>query len=623
MASVIIGGGDRSLIAGARGNVCYTKRYWHDPWVLVPQLFCQQFTDTISPTTSSASFEYYFGLVLPPGATSATIYQPSQMVGNYVQVVDVSDWGSMPVWTGIIQHEETELYNDLVYTAGVQRLMAVGLEDTLDKLEINGSYTTSGRIDTDILFNRAGSNDTPTPNMVYDSDGFPIYCTPYHPGARWWTYYDVLIYLMRFWFPGNIVWRVDNPETVSQLGVITEDNFSFYTVRQALDRMFDRRKGLGWQLILRDNVACIRIVTDALHDISFGGAYIPANNDTIDVNFVGSRSTKATFKISEIAQYDGISVKGGAIYTTCTYTDANMVLANSVHMVDYEEDDEDTDEPPPPVTEPGDVVEPGDAAVKYTIRGLTRYIVDPAWDWVDPQTGVNCLPGVRDNGFVDGDLRGNLFFSGKNFERFLPFSSENGEQLIPFALARIKTGWVPIESVGNLGFTLLDDVPGVEFIGDDAVDIANRVKEVAITATIETDTKLAVHYHSVPVEFARNIKVIHHPSAIAHWVVPGTYLDTTYSGVLLRYNGLPLYYSDGAELDEIAVKAASWYCTPRSILEVEAHMITFEYFPGQFVRNNNNGILVQPVNTMITQRIISYDDQTTIAHTSFDELTLS
>ncbi len=595
-------------------NLVYYKFDWFADWQWAPGAWCSRIEDKTSPGTSSASIEYDFGVILPAGRTAAMQYPPGNLLGAYVLVEGVNAWGRYPLWVGVVQREETRAWGNVNAPTGQQQYLAVGLEQLLDRVEIRGAYTASGQTDRALEFNRArGFGVGVAPNMTIDGGGWPVFGRA-QDGAGLWTYRAALDYLMRWYAPTTVRWDLATPDIVNALGVLPPMNLDGYTIRQALDELFDRRHGLGWCMRVDSyaNVALIHVFTSVADAIAIGDTVIPANPAQTDVYYEGNRDADPVFSFSDTARYDAVEVLGGPVYTTLTFTEA---LLPRVH--------EQTGQP-------------GDGQLEGEDARLSRtasYALRPDWDWFTPW-GHNAAPGVEWDGALVGDALPPVYNDAREFERQLPIPGVGEDPRPPIAVVWHDSKWQlaeravrmdgDIQKSVSIGLKLLDNEVGFSFLWTEQEGEESPLPapgDWMLTATLATDRRLAVRVSitGAPVDATR-VRSFSMPEAVAHWICPNTVTDVTADGNLIQYGGNPVYYTDAAMLHNVAALAATWFGRRRSTLDVAIEGITFEYLPASLIRDSRTSWFAVPVETVVTERVWDFRNQTTRVHTSYEEI---
>lgn len=579
----------------------YFRFGWNDPWTWLPEAWCTNLVDAVAPGASSATVQFDFGVILPAGQTAAVEFPPANLLGAYVLIEGVNAYGRWPLWVGIVQHEETHAWGNTVPT-GTQQFLAVGLDQVLDRVEVRGAYTSTGQIDRVLQFNRSeGFGVEVAPNMAVDNDGWPVF----GPDGDYWTYRAIVDYVLHWYLPDSVAWELGNPEFLDALGYCGPRNFDGYTLRQVLDDLFDRKRGLGWcvRVDAVRNVAGIHVFSDLAEPLMIGNVTIPANPAQTDVYYEGNRDADPVYRFSDVVRYDAVQVFGGRVYTTLTFTESIL----------------------PKVTEQAQVEATGE---DVRVTRLASYALHPSWDWFSPW-GDNAAPGVNWEGTLLAGELPPVFNSEVAFERQLPFLDDRGEPRPPFALVWLDSKWQFSERAKaqevsqSLGLNLADRTVGFTFTGADTESGASTLPASTnwlLTATLPTDRRLAVRVAIGSPATIERVRTLEIPEAIAHWVCPQTVLDVDSVGGLIRYQGDQVYRSDVATLRNAAALAVAWYGRRRATLDVRVNGITFEYLPGSLIRESKTGWFSVPVQTVVTERTYDFVAQTTTVRTSYDEL---
>lgn len=587
----------------------YYRFAWTDNWQWLPEAWCSEIVDAVAPSTSSATIQYQFGTLLTPGQTTAAVYAPGGLLGAYVLVEGINPYGRWPLWVGLVQHEQTQAWGNADVPTGNQQYMATGLELLLDRIELRGAYTSAGQIDRPLNFNMTqGFGTHYTPNMGVDDDGWPVFAQ----NGDYWNHRAVFDYIMHWYLPSTVTWELANADVVQALGYVEPKSYDGFTVRQVLDDMFDRRRGLGWcvRVDAYRNVATVCVFTELSESLTIGATTIPANPAQTDVYYDGVIDVDPVYRFSDVAHYDAVQVLGGPVYSTLSFDESVLPKVAELAQVD-----------------PEDLA----AGEDVRIMRLASYAFDPDWDWYSP-SGDNAAPGVNWDGDILRDVAPAVFNEARAFERQLPFYDERNEPRAPFALVYLDSKWQYSERAKNadvpqsLGLNLADETVGFTFQGADTEDGASALPAAGnwlLTATLPTDRRLAVRVVIGSPPTIERVRTLEVPEAIAHWVCNQTVVDVDSLGYLIRHQGDSVYYSDVALLRNIAALAVAWYGRRRSSLDVQISGITFEYLPGSLIMQSKSSYFSTPVETVVTTRRYDFLKQTTSVETSYDELAIT
>lgn len=588
----------------------YYRFAWADTWTWLPDAWCTEIADRVAPSAGSASITHEFGVILPPGLTSAVEYPPAGLLGAYVLIEGVNAFGQFPLWAGVIVQEDTRVAGNVTPPSGTQQYMAVTLDHLLDRVEIHGAQTISGQTDRPLSMNAEGGfSGGVTPNLVIDVEGWPVFGRA-SDGAIFWTHRAAVDYLMHWFGPPGVYWELADAAYVEQLGMLPPKNYEGYTVKQALDDIFDRRRGLGWcvRVDAVANIARIHVFSQLAESLVVGDILIPANPAQTDVFYDGVVDADPIFRFSEVTYFDAVHVVGGPVYATLTFDESIMTRAGVDTETTEQAEGED-----------------------MRITRAASYELRQDWDWT--AGGYNASPGVLPDGELDGVAYPDVYNHVRALERQLPFPGVSGEPRAAMALVYVDDKWQLAERAkaadvsAPLGVRLMDNSPGFAFVYSEPAEGAQSPLPAAghwlLTATLETDRRLGVKVALAGGAETPHIKVISAPEAIAHWVLPGTVLDVSAQGALIRYDGDATYYSDAPMLRNVAALAAAWYGRRRATLDLVVHGITFEYLPGALIRENRTAWFSVPVETVVTERVWDFRNQTTVVKTSYDELAIT
>lgn len=270
----------------------YVRQRWSDPWEFVPELRCDGLQFTSSPAMGSASLHYLYGHVVPIGETRFIERAPLSILGHWVKVeIDqapnyVTGDERPPIkWHGRIWEEPRDragLVKDFLDVnsyresqSGLQQFNCFGLEYELEKAYVTTSIiekassedgdpgeATLGRA---ISFNRSLGDDFQNPldtrgnaSTTSGSKGTRIFARNIFDASTW-TVTQMIEYLLAYHTAkdqaGDAVlpWSLD----------LSEGDFLSWhkppvecqgrTLKAILDELIDRRRLIGWRVLVKDN----------------------------------------------------------------------------------------------------------------------------------------------------------------------------------------------------------------------------------------------------------------------------------------------------------------------------------------------------------------------------------
>lgn len=321
MATIQLSSSSAATIYDRPALQVQVKRYWSDNWQTVDYLEPQSATLTIAPATPQASFVYRYGQIKREDSNDFEFVTPLNLANWYVRIL--SDGATL--FVGILMDEHFDLMGALSgEPAGDQSMTAYGLEHLLDRVTVWGAQTASGRISRTPAFNRAEQfGGLPRGNRSASSDSNGVYV--FDDNDATWSHLDILNYV--FTHHASLGFSIGLSGQYSLLadlsGVYT---FEGLTLRQILDKLIDRRRGLGWLLWSDGFSVSVHVFTVFENDVSFSDVYIPGNPDQIELDTDGIDVESARISLSQAPLYDTIVVQGARAKTCFTVSlyDGNL-----------------------------------------------------------------------------------------------------------------------------------------------------------------------------------------------------------------------------------------------------------------------------------------------------------
>jgi hypothetical protein len=319
---------------------------WGD-WFNAPYIQPLQASLVAAPSIGQATFLWRYGYIQHEDMNYPVWEPPHAWAGYFVRVILYLEGTQTVLWMGIIQEQEYKPFgSDTGNPAGDQLITAYTLDWCLDRIAIIGAWTTDGYINTCPQFNlRREWIPHPVGNKsaYLDNDGLP----QFGPDKQQWTALDVLTYLMAHYAaPSGL-----NIFIGGQTDALTNWHYVWplegLTLRQAFDKLIDRRRGLGWWLFSDGATIELQIYTTLETDITFpaqitddaiiGGATIPGLN--IPAITIPGNNNQITYAwddallvdnpiiaTTESNRYDSIIVQGARMMSTFTIGTADGTL---------------------------------------------------------------------------------------------------------------------------------------------------------------------------------------------------------------------------------------------------------------------------------------------------------
>lgn len=318
---------DPRVIYKTQYTSVWVKPYYNDNWRYVPYLFPETSTEAAAPSDSEAMLTWDYGKYVnlwgDPGATLL----PLNIQNWHVQILVHTIYGTYISWIGIVVGEslsETGIDVATGLPRGEQVIECRGLEYLLERRPIIGTYVgdetgytylqrtrdfnTSGSRRENLAGNRSAYINPTSGTYLFSSDG------------NKWSNFNIIQYLLATFQPwlafqdttGQLYYapQFKIAGQVSALKHIYEEHrFGGRTVREALNSLIDRKRGLGWK-IMTDGIGTIYIYVYSISQRAITGNSIvlPANPRQIDVQIHDDKWIQAKYRISSTNQVDWIVV---------------------------------------------------------------------------------------------------------------------------------------------------------------------------------------------------------------------------------------------------------------------------------------------------------------------------
>ncbi len=648
----------------AVGTAVFARRNWADEWEWLPFVTCTMATEAAGPSVTKATLQYDYGNIWRPEYGSVDLFYPYDLDGAYVLVIVYDWWGWATLWTGVADVCTYDMDANLLYPQGRQTWQCFGMEHVLDRGYLLGGFTDGGYTERPMTFNqRSQGGGEIIGNRV--PEGWAFAATE----GETWTHLDILKYL---WSVINAFDDEGNPtapicfdftgEGLYVLSQITEEvRLEGLSYWQALDRIIDRKRGVGYRLVpdFGANMIWVYVYSNFAEAISFADLTIPAAAYQDIISFSGQRMQKPELTINRLSAYDRVVVRGGPVYScfTASYADETLVEGWTSELESAYADGSSAEDA---------TVDEHDAerATEKYRRVYTAHLLPPEFDWLVgdalggdlPEGNANnAAPDVTLDGEVDDTEQSYNFRLGKRFERFLPLTAEGStaqrpEYLKPLAIVYVPEGgeeetgaYAVVDKLDALGLypaslDVLDDDLGilvrprlghafgldtysVETAADSNIEPQIDYTTMIVTVNVALDKRLQVVL-PIPVtstELSR-AKIIEMPDAVAWWIVPGTVIDVL-DGELERHEG-GLVRDDGWRLRQMALAAAAWFGRPRATLRWKTETITLWYPVGMMVRALAGPEGYTDIGTSISETTWRFDGsaQSTTTVTGYEEL---
>ena len=313
-------------------SAVYTKAAWADSWTERPLAIALQLSDQAAPAHPSASILYRYGqAMLPeigsrPADSALTTIGRGGLIGHYVKI-EVDGLGD---WYGVlIDSEDTRggLLNGSIPT-GMETYQAFGLTWFLDQIPLLKSKVKypggSWEIDRAIPFNggtEPDSKDRRENKVAWKNFDSTLKCftdRSQTPTPSAWKAKDALEYLIENYAPKDASGAELLPFALHasattfldyELGFISYEGRTLWSI---INSLIDRRRGLGWNLIVDSGTLKVKVWSQNKTDITLpSGSTIPANPSQTAYNFetaVNIRDAKVTTSL--MTRYDQVICRG-------------------------------------------------------------------------------------------------------------------------------------------------------------------------------------------------------------------------------------------------------------------------------------------------------------------------
>lgn len=426
---------------------CYTKAAWADSWTEKPLLLARQITDQAAPGHSSAVLAYRYGKALlqeigsrAADSSVATITRGS-LIGQYVKIV-VSGLGT---WYGVITDNVDARAGHLGTTvaSGTEQYTAFGLTWLLEhsapirqsKVKISSGTLT---IERALPFNGGTDGGRRASGVAwknYDSTTkcFTDRSQSSNPAA--WTAANAVEYLLDNFPPKNAAGSVLvtfelHADALDFLDYeLPFAEYESQTLWQILNRLIDRRRGLGWHAIVSGGNVQLVVWSQNATDITLpSGSTIPANPNTTTYDFdnaVNIRDAQVTSSL--LTHYDQVVCFGeraGSVFT---------VRPNTNFEPDWTDAQTNTYNKAASTKTGYDALNDGDKQAANEDRRATDDLA-PVFSWwrlrkvwngrsdTDPSTGSApyAFPKIDSDGVVTPGTKANVHRAGLRVQTFLP-----------------------------------------------------------------------------------------------------------------------------------------------------------------------------------------------------------
>lgn len=614
----------------------WTKATWSAAWTLRPTLTAVNAVHAAQPETSIATFLQHYGAVLLEGQTAFAKQDTLDLSDQYVMI---GTPGATVRWVGVIPQTAYALSgHDAEDPTGEQFFTAYGLEYLLGRIPVDHAFVSQGnptdgysvvqigRCPTFNVQHQVGGTLIGNRSYAY-LDGVPHFACADAAAMMKWSVKDILQYLLARFPTGGPAWGLSGQ--INDLGNYEEVvDLAGLSLRQAIDRLVDRRRGYSW-CVRCDGTGAAYVHIFSIFDaaITVGSWTFSANTDVVSID-ASSAPDMGEVQVREdrTAYCDRVRVQGAPIRSCFSVSIADETLAPAWRDWDemaYVAGAKD---------ESGysDLTRSEKAYVNDKLRAgvalrrvFSAFRLPIYWDWragdglgsegsvcvapeIDAETGA-ILPETPAEYWNFGHpleshlpLREGSEYNKAGFPTVLPTGAE-ARFLTPFAVIRDRTGnWAFTHKMGDphypdftlspssreMLFTLTAKPPHIlaknhwpDATAEPSYWVPGMDYETMIaTISIRTDKLLEIVAEPTTppsAEYTREA-LIRLPHCELWIVWANTVVDVDAAGVLQRVvpdpdsSGLyAILRDDRDRMRVVAALAKAWYCTPRTALSVE------------------------------------------------------
>lgn len=632
----IDGSASTSVVKETVAISVWVKRLWAHSWEFAPYLEPIDAVESVAPAISNAEFLYHYGNIKREDSASGAIFIPARLKGYYVAIYSHSVFGTAGLWVGIIQEENYKIDGG---NSGDLTLKAYGLEHLLNQKRIYGSYveggaTNIGRLDT---FNqRYSRGPSASGNRTTSANGDGIY-TFSRDGADW-TNLDIAFYVLFYHQDDNAITFALSGQVFILDNIVTRMDLEGLTPFDALNKLIDRRRGVGWR-ILSSGAGTVHIHVFSILEtpITIGSFSLPANGYQDSINSFDLIDLRPKLHVSQALHYDKVVVRGERVITCMSWFFENSTLERAWTAGEeaaYEAETEDDER----------------ATDKYE-RVFSTVRVPRGWNWtyttIDDSTPAVATPFQNSEAEFFTTSVASAWNQGHKFERWIPLevpgavSDTEPEFREPFAwvevpgepfkfifldkLATIELSRAQIRMLDReMGFTFssrINHIFGLDtFDGDSDIEPEVDYRSMGITAAVKTDHHMQVTRtitNAAPTEVDKTLFI---EVADAHfwWMADGTVTDITDRDHV--FSGPTVLRDDSERLRAIATFAQAWYGQQRATIEYVFDGIGVFHPAGMLITAAAVGWNVEKVGTVVTERRWNFKEATTSVRTGWQEL---
>lgn len=637
MAAIQLSGDAGVLMFDPEAISVEVKRQWSDDWKYEPYLTPQEAKLCIAPDMPSASFLYHYGQIKREDQGQYADYDPLNISNWYVRIVI----DGQQVFVGMLQDDEFDLLGALNnQPSGDQKMTAYGLEHLLDRIALYGAHTESGYIKHMPAFNLAENYGGIIRGNRSDAEFEGAYL--FANSDNRWSNLDIIRYVLKYH-------TAEMGFTLALSGQfdVLSDVFGVYwfeglTVRQLLDKLIDRRRGLGWYIWSDGESVSIHIFTVFDRDVGLGNIKIPGNPQLVDIDTDAYDVQSVSIAQSQSQLYDRIIVQGARAQAVCTLsvTDGDLVPNWTAP------DENDYKNAPGASAKQRDNERESD---NYETV-YQQFVLAPEWDQtaVDGAAGfrIPVMPTFDDLAYLKPNTQAVIVAIRRPLNRTLPLSGDvsDGKRPLVLVLATIdgQQKYMQIDGASKpLGSAksqvrMLDDQPGISLkpainhalalnhffteISETEVEPVVDYESVLATVCFETDIRPTVEINLQPDTDSVRTLVLTAHDAEFWYVTPGTIRGVS-DGQLITDPGGAVR-DDTEKLRYLAALASGWYSQRRSSITLMVRDMPGSLVLGSIVVSASSSWHKEPIGTVLSSVAFDFINRTTTIMTGYAELDL-
>ena len=637
MAAIQLSGDAGVLMFDPEAISVEVKRQWSDDWKYEPYLTPQEAKLCIAPDMPSASFLYHYGQIKREDQGQYADYDPLNISNWYVRIVI----DGQQVFVGMLQDDEFDLLGALNnQPSGDQKMTAYGLEHLLDRIALYGAHTESGYIKHMPAFNLAENYGGIIRGNRSDVefDGAYLFAN----SDNRWSNLDIIRYVLK-----HHTAEMGFTLALSGQFDVLSDVFGVYwfeglTVRQLLDKLIDRRRGLGWYIWSDGESVSIHIFTVFDRDVGLGNIKIPGNPQLVDIDTDAYDVQSVSIAQSQSQLYDRIIVQGARAQAVCTLSVADGDLVPNWTAPD---ENDYKNAPGASAKQRDNERESDNYETVYQ-----QFVLAPDWDQtaVDGAAGfrIPVMPTFDDLAYLKPNTQAVIVAIRRPLNRTLPLSGDvsDGKRPLVLVLATIdgQQKYMQIDGASKpLGSAksqvrMLDDQPGISLkpainhalalnhffteISETEVEPVVDYESVLATVCFETDIRPTVEVNLQPDTDSVRTLVLTAHDAEFWYVTPGTIRGVS-DGQLITDPGGAVR-DDTEKLRYLAALASGWYSQRRSSITLMVRDMPGSLVLGSIVVSASSSWHKEPIGTVLSSVAFDFINRTTTIMTGYAELDL-